>query len=48
MTPNTIGETEIETTETSLTLRRTFDVPRERVWRASTDDQPTSPGGRST
>lgn len=29
--------TEIETTDTSLTLRRTVDAPRERVWRAFTD-----------
>ncbi|GAB3017605.1 SRPBCC family protein [Natronobiforma cellulositropha] len=37
MTPTTSSETEIETTETSLTLRRTFDAPRGRVWRAFTD-----------
>lgn len=33
----TTDETEIETTETTLTLRRTFDASRERVWRAVTD-----------
>jgi uncharacterized protein YndB with AHSA1/START domain len=37
MTDNTIDETEIETTDTTLTLRRTFDAPRERVWQAFTD-----------
>lgn len=37
MTPDTASETEIETADTTLTLRRTFDVPRERVWRAFTD-----------
>ncbi|WP_227377823.1 SRPBCC family protein [Haladaptatus halobius] len=29
--------TDIEMTESSLTVRRTFDAPRERVWRAFTD-----------
>lgn len=28
---------EIETSERSLTIRRTFDAPRERVWRAFTE-----------
>ncbi|WP_222913240.1 SRPBCC domain-containing protein [Natrinema sp. SYSU A 869] len=37
MTPDTTDETEIETTDASLTIRRTFDAPRERVWRAFTD-----------
>ena len=37
MKDNTIDETEIETTDTTLTLRRTFTAPRERVWRAFTD-----------
>lgn len=37
MTDNTMDETEIETTDTTLTLRRTFDASRERVWRAFTD-----------
>lgn len=37
MTSNPIDETEIETTDTTLTLRRTFDAPRERVWQAFTD-----------
>ncbi len=37
MTENTIDETEIETTDTTLTLRRTFDASRERVWKAFTD-----------
>lgn len=31
--------TEIETSETSLTIRRTFDAPRERVWEAWTDPE---------
>lgn len=30
-------DTHIETTESSLTIRRTFDAPRERVYRAFTD-----------
>ena len=29
--------TDVETAETSLTIRRTFDAPRERVWEAWTD-----------
>lgn len=29
--------TTIDTTETSLTIRRSFDIPRERVWNAWTD-----------
>lgn len=37
MTPDTTDETEIEITDTTLTLRRTFDASRERVWRAFTD-----------
>lgn len=37
MTTTTIGETAVETTETSLILRRTFKASRERVWRAFTD-----------
>jgi uncharacterized protein YndB with AHSA1/START domain len=37
MTDNTSDETEIETTDTTLTLRQTFDASRERVWRAFTD-----------
>lgn len=37
MTDDTIRRTEIESTDTLLTLRRTFDAPRERVWRAFTD-----------
>lgn len=44
--------TEIETSETSLTIRRTFDAPRERVWAAWTDpaevDQWWGPDGFST
>lgn len=39
MTDNTIDEAEIETTDTTLTLRRTFDALRERVWRAFTDPE---------
>lgn len=39
MTDNTIDEAEIETTDTTLTLRRTFDASRERVWRAFTDPE---------
>lgn len=31
--------TDIEMTESSLTVRRTFDAPRERVWRAFTDPE---------
>lgn len=31
--------TEIETADTSLTVRRTFDAPRERVWEALTDPE---------
>lgn len=30
---------EIETTDTSLTVRRTLDAPRERVWKAWTDPE---------
>jgi uncharacterized protein YndB with AHSA1/START domain len=37
MTDNTIDETEIETTDTTLTLRRTFDAPPKRLWQAFTD-----------
>lgn len=37
MTPDTTDETEIKTTDNTLTLRRTFDASRERVWRAFTD-----------
>jgi uncharacterized protein YndB with AHSA1/START domain len=33
----TDNNTEIETSETSLTIRRTFDATRERVWKAFTD-----------
>lgn len=44
--------TDIETTETSLTVRRTFDAPRERVWDAWTDpdrvDQWWGPDGFTT
>ncbi|ELZ05272.1 SRPBCC family protein [Natrialba asiatica] len=40
MTNNdTIDETEIETTDATLTLRRTFDASRERVWQAFTDPE---------
>lgn len=39
MTRDTIGETEIETTDTSLILRRTFDAPREDVFDAFTDPE---------
>ena len=35
MTP----DTDIEQTDTSLTVRRTFDAPRERLWRAFTDPE---------
>ena len=37
MTSNMTDETEIETTDTTLTLRRTFDASRERVWKAFTN-----------
>lgn len=37
MPPNMTDETEIETIDTSLTVRRTFDAPRERVFEAFTD-----------
>ncbi|MFC6964178.1 SRPBCC family protein [Halocatena marina] len=37
MTDNAIDETRTNVTDTTLTLRRTFDAPRERVWRAFTD-----------
>lgn len=37
MTPHSLDHTHIETTENTLQLRRTFDAPRERVWRAFTD-----------
>ena len=33
----TTDETEFEPSEYNLTLERTFDVPRERVWKAWTD-----------
>ncbi|WP_330630521.1 SRPBCC family protein [Halocatena halophila] len=36
-TPDADDTTEIETSERSLTIRRTFDASRERVWRAFTD-----------
>lgn len=40
MTDDTTNDTaEIETTDTSLTVRRTFDAPRERVWKAWTDPE---------
>lgn len=34
---NSNDDTEIDSDETSLTIRRTFDAPRERVWRAFTE-----------
>lgn len=37
MTNDTTNETDVESTEGSLTIRRTFDAPRERVFRAFTD-----------
>lgn len=37
MTPETDEETTITRTDTKLTIRRTFDAPRERVWGAWTD-----------
>lgn len=44
--------TEIETEETSLTIRRTIDAPRERVWEALTNstqvDQWWGPNGFTT
>ena len=44
--------TEIETGETSLTVRRTFDASRERVWEALTEpeqlDQWWGPDGFTT
>lgn len=44
--------TDVGTTDTSLTVRRTFDAPRERVWQAFTDpeqvDQWWGPDGFST
>jgi uncharacterized protein YndB with AHSA1/START domain len=39
MTPDKSSETPIETTNTSLTVRRIFDAPRERVFRAFTDPE---------
>jgi uncharacterized protein YndB with AHSA1/START domain len=52
MTPDTTDETSIETTDASLTIRRTFDAPRERVWEAWTDpaqvDQWWGPDGFAT
>lgn len=35
----TDDNTEIETSDTSLTIRRTFDATRERVWKAWTDPE---------
>ena len=35
----TTDETEFEPSEYNLTLKRTFDVPRERVWKAWTDPE---------
>ncbi|WP_114578422.1 SRPBCC family protein [Saliphagus sp. LR7] len=37
MTSETTDKTGIETTDTTLTLQRTFDASRERVWKAFTD-----------
>ena len=39
MTSHTEDESTIETTETSLTIRRTFDSPRERIFRAFTEPE---------
>lgn len=39
MTDDTTGEPEIETGENHLTIRRTFDAPRERVFRAFTEPE---------
>lgn len=39
MTDDTTNETDVETTETSLTIRRTFDAPLARVWRAFTEPE---------
>lgn len=37
MTDDTRPDTDVETTDTTLTVHRTFDAPRERVWAAWTD-----------
>ena len=39
MTDDTTNETDVETTETSLTIRRTFDAPLARVWQAFTEPE---------
>ncbi|ELZ05275.1 SRPBCC family protein [Natrialba asiatica] len=52
MTNDTTNDTEIETNERSLTIRRRFDAPLERVWEAWTDpdqvDQWWGPDGFTT
>lgn len=52
MTPNTDDEIGIETTDTSLTVQRIFDAPRESVWMAVTEpehvDQWWGPEGFTT
>ncbi|WP_313691731.1 SRPBCC family protein [Halorarum halobium] len=52
MTDDTTNETEIETSERTMTVRRTFDAPRERVFEAWTDpeqvDQWWGPNGFTT
>ncbi|AUV84237.1 ATPase (plasmid) [Salinigranum rubrum] len=52
MTNDTSNEAKVESTENSLTIRRTFDAPRDRVWEAWTDpnqvDQWWGPEGFTT